>query len=219
MTTKAIMRGYANYGAPRAMGDGTEGDVKINRMGELCVMDFYTQAVLEGRVYQVKAGTITAPLVGDGDITDTKCEMYAQANSGMTLLPVYVNIATRLAAATLFEYAVKSVGAAAVTAANFIPLPLYMGGPASRCVAAVGQTGAIEVAAEANTTTRTHYHYANPLDDGDGHGLDYAIIWQPQCPPPLAGVACVYVQVAGDTTGPEHFTSLDYIEMETVNVS
>lgn len=219
MTVKAIMKGYANYGAPRAMGEGTEGDVKINRLGELCAVDFYTQAALEGRVFQVKAGTITTPLVGDGSITDTKCEMYAQANSGMTLLPVYVHIATNLAVQTLFEYAVKSVGATAVTAANFIPLPLYMGGPASRCVAAVGQTGAIEVAAEVNTTTRTHYHYANPLAASAGHGLDYAIIWQPQVPPPLVGVACVYVQVAGDTTGPSHFTSLDYIEMETTSVS
>lgn len=219
MTTKAIMQGYANYGAPRALGEGAEADIKINIRGELSVIDFYTQAALEGRAFQVKAGTVTTPLVGDALITDTKCEMYAQAASGTTILPVYVNIAINLAAQTLFEYAVKSVGATAVTAANFIPLPLYMGGPASRCVAAVGQTGAIEVAAETATSTRCHYHYANPLDDGDGHGLGNTIIWQPQAPPVLAGLACVYVQVAGDTTGPDHFTVLDYIEMETVNVS
>jgi hypothetical protein len=160
-----------------AAGENTWMAQKANKLGFQVQMDFYTQMAIEGRVYQVRAGTISVPLVGDADITDTKAELCADAPLGTTIIPVFCNISYNLAAATLFEAAGKSVATASSGGAAFVPLNLKSGA------------------------------YITTYD------------WEPTAPPFLVGPRCFYVQVAGDTTGPSHFSHFDYIELPSVNIS
>ncbi|KKK72934.1 hypothetical protein LCGC14_2898900, partial [marine sediment metagenome] len=140
-----------------AAGENTWMAQKGTKMGYPIVIDFYTQMALEGRIFQVKAGTISAPAVGDIVITDTAAEMAVDAPLGTTIMPVYFNISYNLAAATLFEAAGKSVATASTVGAAFVPLNLKSDGAAAASTARVAQTGSaavgVTVTAETAATT------------------------------------------------------------------
>ncbi len=219
MTDQIQLLGYVNQKSPRAESEGVWAGLKANKRGEACVIDFFTEMALEGRAFQVRAGTITTPLTGDVLITDTKAEMASDIILGVTFIPVFLNIAIRLGTGTLHEYAAKSVAAAVTTPGTaFVALPLYTGGVASLCSASTGAAGGVVVAAEVVTTTRRHWSYSNPVAVAAGHSWT-THVWEPRVPPVLAGVASFYVQVAATTTGPDHYSSYDYIELPTISVS
>ena len=212
------IRGYVAQDTLGAADEGTRVGLKASKRGELIVIDWYTQMATEGRAYQVRAGTITTPLVGDVVITDSAAEMCADATSGTTIVPVYVNIAIRLGTGTLHEYAAKSTGSVSTAGTAFVPLPLYMGGSASVSTARVAAAGGVTVGAEAATTTRRHWAVSNPVAVAAGHVLT-THVWNPVDPPVLPGAACFYVQIAATTTGPSYYAALDFIELTAASVS
>lgn len=204
---------------------GTEGDkvyFKGNKRGEACMIDFYTEMALEGRGFQIRAGTITTPLVGDVVITDTAAELAVNAPQGLALIVVYFNLSIRLGGGTLHEYALKSVdGTATVgTGAAFTPLSILMetNAPGSQATAFVGAAGAVTVVAEAATTTRRLWSASNPVAVGAGNSLT-VFNYSPRSPHTIANVAHAYAQIAATTTGPSYFASFEYIELKWVNIN
>ena len=192
-------------------------------MGAVVVIDFFAQMLVEARGFQVRAGTITTPLVGDVVITDTAAEYCVDAASGQTIIPTQNFISIRLSTGTLHEYAVKSVATSSTAGAAFVPLPLYWGGIAAVTTARVAAAGGVTVTAELATTTRRHWSWANPAAGftgalpGDQHQE-----WHPLRPPIINGTAtgtCLYVQIAATTTGPSYYASMDYIELPTTGVA
>lgn len=199
-----------------AGGEGTNIQLRASKRGELYVVDFYTMMALEQRAFHVRAGTLSAPLVGDVVITDTAAEMCVDAVLGTTIIPVNCNINFNLAAATLFETAGKSVASVSTAGTAFVPLPLYSGGAAAVTTARVQAAGAVTVTAELATTTLRHFAWGHPIAAGAWPTI---YDWVPRTPPVLNGPRCFYVQIAADTTGPSYFASFDYLELPTVNVS
>lgn len=204
--------------------EGTFGPGQISHLGLLQVQGFFMTASLMGLGFQVRAGTITTPLVGKVAIGDTAAEFSVDAASGTTIIPVYSNISIRLGTGTVHEYAIKSVGAASSAGAAFIPLPLKTltgvgaaSAPVAVSTARVAANGGVTVAAELATTTRRHWSYSNPVAVGAGNG-DLVPDWVPRMPPILAGVQCLYVQIAAATTGPSYYASLEYIEVPTAMI-
>jgi len=194
---------------------------KGNKLGFAIQQDFYTQMAIEGRAYQVKAGEISAPAVGDIKITDTAAEMCVDIASGTTVIPVYANVSINLAVNLLTEVAGKSVGALATVGAAFVPLPLLMGGPSAVATARVAETGSaatgVTVAAEVSTTTLRHFSFDQPIQAG---AWDTTYDWEPKAPPVLSGVSCFYIQVAANlTAGPSYYAHFDFIELPTANIS
>ena len=214
----ADIRGFVSQNTVGSASDGTRVGLKANRRGELVVMDFYTQMALEGRVYQVKAGTITTPLVGDVVITDASAEMCADAATGLTIIPVQANISIRLATGTLQEYAIKSVAAVSTAGTAFVPLNLKIGGIPAATTARVQAAGAVSVTAELATTTSRHWSYSNPLAAAAG-SEPQPYNWEPIAPPSLPGPVCLYVQIAATGTGPSYYANLDYIELPSAAVA
>lgn len=212
----ADQRIYVAQDRTDAAGEGTWMAQKGNKMGFPIVIDFYTQMAIEGRVYQVKAGTITAPLAGDVVVTDTKAEMCADALSGTTIIPVNTNFSLNAAVGTLQENAGKSVGAVSASGTAFVPLPLLQGGSAAISTARVAAAGGVTVTAEAATTTRRHWSWSQPIAAG-AYTTTYD--WKPRTPPILVGPACYYVQMAATGTGPSYYAAFDYIELPTTAVS
>ena len=211
MPLYAVRRGQgAGFGA-----DGTPA-ARLTTMGELVVTDFLQAAVMDGRGYNVRAGTISVPLVGDVVITDTKAEMAVDAAVGSTLMPCAVNISYNLAAGTLFEAAGKSVATVSSAGDAFIPLPLFSGGSDSVSSARVDAEGGVTVTAEVNTTTLQHFSWSQPIAAG-AYSTTYD--WQPRYAPVLNGARCFYVQIAGTGTGPSYFANADYLEFPTLMVS
>ena len=199
-----------------AAGENTWMAQKGTKMGYPIVIDFYTQMALEGRVFQVKAGTVTVPLVGDQPLQDGKAELCADAVKGTTIIPVNTNFSLNLGTGTLHENAGKSVGVVSSAGDAFVPLPLLQGGPAAGSTARVDPTGGVSVTAETSTTTRRHWSWSQPIAAG-AYTTTYD--WKPRTPPILVGPACYYVQLTATTTGPSYYAAFDYIELPTTAVS
>ena len=206
------MKVYVNQDSLRAESEGVEIMAKGTKRGELCVVDFYTQMALEGRVFQVRAGTVTTHLAGGVEIQDTKADMCADAALGTTIMPIWLNLHIEALGGTVPIVCAKSVGAVSTAGAAFVPLPLLMGGNAAMSTARVVAAGGATVAAELSTTTRRHY-------SGTLATVDALLNWEPRTPPVLVGPACFYVQIAATTTGPNYFGNFDYIELPTINIS
>src|SRR3990167_2334225 len=212
------LRALVQQDSLTAAGENTWVDLKASKGGELIVIDWYKQMALEGRAFQVRAGTITTPIVGDLLITDSAAEMCADAATGTTIIPPYLNIGIRLGTGILHEYGAKSIGSVSTAGTAFVPLPLLMGGSSAVSTARTGTAGAVSGGAEAATTTRRHWAYANPVTVGAGNE-NTVPEWAPRVPPTLVGPACFYVQIAASGTGPSYYAHFDYIELATTAVS
>ena len=208
------LRALVGQNSVQATADGGYADIEATRRGELIVIDWYAQMVQEGRVYQVRAGTLTTPIVGDLLITDAAAEMCADAASGTTILPVALNISIRLGTGILHEYAAKSVATASTAGTAFVPLPLKVGGSAATSTARAATAGGCTVTAEVATTTRRHWSFSNPVAVGAGNS-NTSFDWKPKAPPVCVGPACFYVQIAASGTGPSYYASFDYVELST----
>ena len=78
---RGLAAGFGNNATPPA---------RMNTLAEVVIMDWYQAHLLDGRCYQVRAGTITTPLTGDVEITDTAAEMSADCAVGTSILPIYI---------------------------------------------------------------------------------------------------------------------------------
>lgn len=204
------------------MGEGTTTGGIATRLGAQVVTDFYTYCALTGAAFQVRAGTITTPIAGDVVITDTAAEMCVDAPSGTTIIPVYLNVAQRAATGTLNTIALKSVGAASTAGTAITPLPLRTVGPraaatptAAVSTARAATAGGVTVAAELATTTRRHFIWTQPIAAG---AYTTTVEWKPVAPPVLAGIWCLYLQVAATTTAQDYFANIDYLEIPTATL-
>lgn len=213
------MQVYVSTDSPLAIAEDNLANAKGTKRGELCVIDFFTQMALEGRVFQIRAGSVSSPLVGDVTITDQVAEWAIEAPLGLTILPCYLNVALNLHAATLAEICAKSrAWTTAITFTTaFVPLPLYIGGPQSMARAFLDAAGGVDVGAgESLTLDRLHYSWSQPIAAG---AWTTTLEWKPLAPPPIAGRSIFYVQIGADTTGPSYFATNEYIELPTINLS
>uniref|UniRef100_A0A6M3IIJ9 Uncharacterized protein n=1 Tax=viral metagenome TaxID=1070528 RepID=A0A6M3IIJ9_9ZZZZ len=215
MTDATLLKGLANQDAPQAGSENSEVFTKFTKRGELCIVDFLQEMALEGRIYQVRAGTVTTGLTGDVEITDAAAEMCADAGSGVTIMPCYANIHVEALGGTVPIIAIKSVATVSSAGAAFVPLNLLLDGItaalAARATARVAGAGGVTVTAELATTTRRHYSATLAT-------VDMIFEWKPAYTPTLKNGACIYVQVAGTTAGPNYYASLDFAELPSVNV-
>lgn len=205
------MRAYAkSVAAPRAT-DDTWVALRSTRDGAAIVAPWHAALAIEGKCYQVRAGTITTPLTGDVEITDTAAEAAAEAASGYVILPLSVNVDIEALGGTLPQAAFKSVNALITTLGTaFTPLNLRIGGAAANARAAVAAAGGVTVAAEVNTTTRVlaMQHIAAVGN--------FAILKEQfLIPHVLVGAASVYLQVGTVTTGSSYFANFEFAEFTT----
>jgi len=209
-----------------AAGENTWSALKASKMGHLIVQDFFTQMAIEGRAYQIRAGTVATGLAADAVLTDTAANMCVDAASGTTIIPVGIRIAFRdVATATTLQAAMKAVGVVSSAGTAFVPLPLLQGGPASVATARVATDGGVTVTGEAATTTRRLWEFdalqtqsATVLAVG-ALGTIAAVGYRPLVPYIGAGPACVYVQIASTTAYTLHFGTLDFVELPTTAIS
>lgn len=210
--------GLVNQDSALSAGEGDIVPLKLSKMGHIVALDWYTQMALEGRVFNVRAGTISVPIAGDLLITDAAAEMCADAQLGYTIMPTYLNIAVNAGDGILHEYAAKSAGAVSTAGTAFVPLNNLIGGPGPATTARAATAGGVTVAAELATTTKRHWNFTSPVAHAAGHDIA-THEWMPMAPPTLVGPACFYVQIAASGTGPSYFANFDYVELTTVSVS
>lgn len=84
-----IARGTGFSTAP----DGVEvASFAVSKRQELIVVDFFTQLVLEGRVFHMQIGTEDAPVDSTGAVADTTVWMVADNSPGTTMIPTYIDV-------------------------------------------------------------------------------------------------------------------------------
>ena len=75
---------------------GTDGTAlswaAASRRGELIVIDFWTQLVLEGRMFHMQIGTESTPVDTTTTIADTLVWMLLDTSAGTTTLPAYADV-------------------------------------------------------------------------------------------------------------------------------
>lgn len=208
------LRVYAkSQSAPRAT-DDTWVALRSTRDGAPIVAPWLVALAIEGKVYQVRAGTITTPLTGDVEITDTAAEAAAEAATGFTIIPLYLNVNIEALGGTLPGVAFKSVGALITTLGTaFVPLNLKIGGPAASARAAVAAAGGVTVAAELATTTRQIFITTHAV--AADHDIDVRF----EVPHVLVGPASCYLQVGSVTTGSTYFGHFDFVELAAGEIS
>lgn len=76
--------------------EGQDRPARSNRRGELVVVDFFTQCILDGRTFHMQMGTEDAPVDSTGVIDDTLAWMLADNPVGYVLIPTFykVSVAT-----------------------------------------------------------------------------------------------------------------------------
>ena len=202
--------------APLAGASGTPSPAVLDASGALVVMDFFAKAILDGLGYQVRAGTITTPLVGDVAITDTAAEYCVDAAAGYVIIPVFNQVSVRAGTGTAHEFAIKSAATVSSAGTAFTLLPLKSGGSAAALTARVQAAGAVTVTAELATTTLRHWEYAQQAVFTTGQVIIPA--WEPLRPPVLNGARCLYVQLAAATTGPSYYAHMDVLQFTSAQV-
>lgn len=198
--------------ANRGFASATEQALTIDSSGALVVIDFYAKAVLDGKGYQVRAGTVTTPLTGDVLITDTAAEMCADATSGQLIIPLELQVDIEALGGTLPQVAAKGVATVSSGGAAFVPLPLLRGGAAASTTARVAAAGGVTVTAELATTTTQLYTQTIAT------AAATQAFWQPLRPPVINGAGCFYVQVGSVSTGSTYFAHFNYLEFASSNL-
>jgi hypothetical protein len=213
-----------------AAGEGTDIQVKASKMGFQITSDFYTQMAIEGRVYQIRAGTIATGVAMDSVTTDAAAEGSVDVTAGTTIIPCDFTMSfDNIATATTVKVGIKAVGVVSSAGTAFVPLPMLQGGTAATSTARVANNGGVTVTAELATTTRRLFIYHDvatqtPTTDttGGGAGVGLAIAsvaWTPKAPYIGMGPACVYIQAASTAAFPLYFFALNYIELPTTGIS
>ena len=210
----AEIRAIVNADSLRSLSDGVTEKIGMSPRGELLVVDFYTRLALEGRIFEVRLGTITTPLTGDVNITDAAAEASTDAATGMTIIPLYLNVDLEsFAGGTLPECTAKGVAAVSTSGGVFVALPRMTGGNAATQVSRVAAAGGVAVPAELATTTN-RYFGNRVTAQADRILADHAFL----PPPVLKGPACFYVQIAATTAGSVYFANYDYAEIPTTSL-
>ncbi len=205
--------GQIGKGWALSTSNGVDRPLLLDASGAQVVMDFYLKSMLDAHAYQVRAGTITTPLVGDVVLTDAAAEYCIDPPANYTAFPVAQIISIRLGTGTLHEYASKSVATASSAGTAFVVLPLLWGGAAGVTTARVSAAGGVTVTVETATTTARHWSFSQPIAAG-AYVADCR--WEPRMPPAIkstsAAARCFYTQIAATGTGPSYYANLDFLE-------
>ncbi len=198
-------------------GQGTQNPraIALNSMGMQVIMDWRSKMMLDGLGYQVKLGSISAPVTGDGTaITDQAAEMSIDGPAGTTLFPLDTWVSTHALTGDVSEVQLNTVQAIAASGTAFTPLPLRTGGPASGLVGRAAATGAVSVTADAVTTTVTLFNAHS--QEGATPATDTALTdrvmrYEPLGSPVLVGACSLYLQVAIMT----YFAAMNFIQIDS----
>ena len=99
--------------------EGTERPPRGNRRGELVVCDFWTQLMLDGRMFHMQIGTESTAVNSTGALDDQTVWMLVDGVDGWTLLPaLYEDAITTASGAEFKPYIVN---------ARTRPLPAVVG--------------------------------------------------------------------------------------------
>lgn len=202
-------------------GEGAQGLVRLNRRGELVVVDLYTQLVDDGRVFVASnAARETAEAIGTATtFSDTDPALLLDVPSGTTAKPLEIimnqggtvaggNITLLITLSDKIRYASGGV--------KLTPQNMRFDEP--RSSSCNFYTGSTDIVANANTDDITLYG-ANLVHDIDAlEGGHIHLTAKNYIMPQLIGPAALVIYAVAATTQPSFFYSIKWAEFDTTDV-
>lgn len=212
------LRVWVNQDIPRAASEEQWAGLKGSKRGEACVMDWYTEMALEGRVFCVRFGLQAAPKTGDQPIATTKAESCVDPGAGMVCIPFDGVFSLDTAKGTLTDIRGVIVPTASSGGDAFTPINIFLGGNSSRSTARCDETGGCTVTAEAEGTSVLCFSHTAPIAGLAGAAPKLGYDWQPKSPPIVPNAYCFYVQIGGTGTSPTYHLRYSFVELPEANV-
>jgi hypothetical protein len=213
------MRVWVNQDAIRSASEEQWASLKGTKRGEACVIDFYTEMVMEGRVYGVRFGLQAAPKTGDQPIATTKAESALDTGAGVVTIPFDAVISLETAAGTVNDIRGVVVPTASSAGDDYVPLNMFLGGNSCRSTARCDETGGVTVTAEAEATSILCFSQIAPIAVASQATPRLGYDWKPMAPPIVPDDYCFYIQVGGTTTSPTYHLRYSFVEMPLTSIS
>jgi len=213
------MKLFVNQDSIRAASEEVDIPVKGTKRGELCVMDWYTEMALEGRVYCVRFGLQAAPITGDQPIATATAESCIDPTAGVIAIPFDLTCALETAAGTVTDIRGVVVTTASTVGTAYVPLNMFLGKSSCHTTARCDAAGGCTVTAEAEATSILCFSHTAPIAVAATATPRLGYDWKPVAPPVLPEGYCFYVQVGGTGTAPEYHLRYSFVELPLVNVS
>lgn len=213
------MKLFVNQDSIRAASEEVDIYAKGTKRGELCVMDWYTEMALEGRVFQIRFGLQAAPKTGDQPIATTVAEAALDPSAGIVVIPFDLCVALETAGGTVTDIRAVVVATASSAGDAATPMNIYLGGPPCRSTARCDETGGVTVTAEAEGTSLLCYSQVTPIVVAANATPRLGGWWKPVAPPILGDGYCFYVQIGGTAASPTYHLTFNFVELPLVNIS
>ena len=224
---------YGNYS------EGQERSARLNRRGELVVMDFYTQCALDGRVFAVQVGSQDAGAAINSTAAPADTVVFALTDVpvGTTLIPVEAQVAVQTwTTATLISFMLEAdMGKLRFSAVGgggaFTPVNLRGDSPrVSSCASYVNLTTGAGITAAAKSTIggvdgSFEFHaFAIETNYGDqGDTIpEWGFHWAATnagAPPIIVGVGSFLLHFGATTADATGYANYRFIELPTESVT
>jgi hypothetical protein len=207
-----------------SLGDGNTPPNPLLRMGIPAYASKWDLFALGGRMFNLKQTTIGTVLSGatadNGGIVLTVPWVQFSVPTGTTVFPHRLNLSLETAAGTLNEIAWVYTQTDSYTSGGtaLTPLNWKSGGASSACTSAVvGPSGGV-ITEAAMVGVRALYQDVVPAAFAANATDQYTINYVIDDLVPVIGPASVILFLTGASTTPSGFFTLDWAEVDTVNV-
>ena len=207
--------------------EGNERIPRSNRRGELVVCDFWTQLMLDGRIFHMQVGTESTSINTTGAADDQTVMFLVDGLEGWTLLPALYEVSIdQLAAATQPE-AYLEIDNAKVRyntgGTAFVPENLRTDRPrvsvAASAIVGPDITALAKTAVPGSIEIGHHTFWENAIDPAIGAELHYYVLSAKQRPlPAVVGVGSIVGHFGASTADATGYACLQWAEMESENV-
>ena len=209
--------------------EAQERPVRSNRRSELVVCDFWTQLVLDGRMFHMQIGTESAPVNSTTTVADTLVWMLVDGVSGTTLLPALYEVDMNILSTATIPEAYLELDRAKVRYSSggtaFVPENLRTDRPRVSVAAAayVGTdiTAAAKTAVPGSIEIGHHSWMEDAIATGTGTevGQYYKLSSRDRPLGAVVGVGSVLCHFGSTTADVTGYGCLQWAEIPTDNVT
>ena len=207
--------------------EGTERPLRGNRRGELVVCDFWTQLMLDGRMFHMQIGTETTAVNSTGAVDDQTVWMLVDGLTGWTLLPALYEVSIdQLAAATTPEAYLEidnskvryNTGGTA-----YVPENLRTDRPrtsvAAKAYVGTDITALAKTAVPGSIEIQHHTFFEDAIGTGTGAELhQYTVNARTRPLPAVVGIGSIIGHFGASTADVVGYGCVQWAEVESENI-
>ena len=208
--------------------EGNERIARSNRRGELVVCDFWTQLLLDGRIFHMQVGTESGAVNTTTTADDQTVMFLVDGLDGWTLLPALYEVSLHAAAAATQPEAYLEIDNAKVRyntgGAAFVPENLRTDRPrvsvAASAIVGPDITALAKTAVPGSIEIGHHTFWEDAIATPTGAELHHYVLSVKERPlPAVVGIGSIVGHFGASTADATGFGCLQWAEVESENVT